>query len=177
MRNPVCPLGSRCTVRNQSNVNTVVSKISSDKAEKAWTWAQMEMPNQSYCHWEVSLLLSLDRWYIKILTMVQNWLHVGLFLVVLVCIGTTSGSRICYVCSWMLNLTWFNQILGLVVIGSWKSPGWKGLQKIICSNFLWKRKPRWDYLAPCPVASWKLPVMGSLAYPCGSCSCDWLFSL
>lgn len=121
-------------------------------------------------------LLPLDKWYTEILTMVQNRLRVDFF-AVLVHIGTSSGSRISYALSWMLNLTWFKQILGLVVLGSWKSPGWKGPWKIIWSNLLWKRKPRWDYLALCPVASSKPSVMESLAYPCGGCTCDWLFLL
>lgn len=43
---------------------------------------------------------------------------------------------------------------------SHNSLGWKGSSKMIWPNLSWKRKPRWHYLAPCPIASWKTPVMG-----------------
>lgn len=33
-----------------------------------------------------------------------------------------------------------------------------------------KREPRWNYLAPCPIASWKCPVLGILPSPSGGCS-------
>lgn len=40
-----------------------------------------------------------------------------------------------------------------------------------------KSKPRWDYLAPCPIASWKSQVMGVLPDPWGGCSQERLFIL
>lgn len=48
---------------------------------------------------------------------------------------------------------------------------------IISSSLLWERKPRWNYTAPSSTASWKLPVMGTLAYTWGGCFSEWLFSL
>lgn len=57
------------------------------------------------------------------------------------------------------------------------SPGRKGPWKIICSNLLWERDTRWDYLAPCPITSYKPLVMGTPPHPWGGCSSEWLISL
>lgn len=190
MTNPVWSLGSKCTVGNHSNVNTVVLQPKYPKS------IVIKLKKHGHEHRANAqpVLLSLRRIFDVTTGWVIDWnfnngtkstacvCFFGLLLWVffvffLIQIGTSSGSKIYYALSWMLNLTWFNQILNLVVTGSWKSSGWKRPWKIIWSNVSQKRKPRWDYLAPCPVASWKPPVMESLAYPCGGCSCDWLVSL
>lgn len=36
------------------------------------------------------------------------------------------------------------------------------------------RGPRWDYLACCPIAPWKPPVLDTLPHPWGACSSGWL---
>lgn len=36
---------------------------------------------------------------------------------------------------------------------------------------------RWDHLPPCPITSWKPPVMEIPPHPWGGCSSHWLFSL
>lgn len=56
-------------------------------------------------------------------------------------------------------------------------PGRKEPWKIIWSNLSWERDTRWDYLAYCPVTSWKPLVMGIPPNPWGGCSCEWLISL
>lgn len=38
-----------------------------------------------------------------------------------------------------------------------------------------KSKPRWDYLAPCPTASWNLLMMATLPCPWGHCYRDWCY--
>lgn len=43
------------------------------------------------------------------------------------------------------------------------------------SNILWENKPRWDYLAPCPIASGKPPETEILPHALGGCSSGWLF--
>lgn len=79
-------------------------------------------------------------------------------------------------CQFLLEL-WFKHVNSC----SWKdtevqreavsenSPGQKGPQKIICSNLLWKRDPRWNCLALCPVTSRK-----TLAIAIGLWNLDWV---
>ena len=43
------------------------------------------------------------------------------------------------------------------------SLGWKWPRKTIWSNLSWEGEPRWDYLAPCPMASWKPPVLWTMS--------------
>lgn len=46
---------------------------------------------------------------------------------------------------------------------SQSTPSWWGPQNITGSHPLWKRKPRWDFLAPCSAVSGELSVMGTLS--------------
>lgn len=52
----------------------------------------------------------------------------------------------------------FKGFVCIRIIESQNSPDWKGPQKTTWSNLWWERKPRWHYLAPHPIASWKPSV-------------------
>lgn len=47
---------------------------------------------------------------------------------------------------------------------SQNSLGWKGHQKPVWYSLSWEREPRWDCLASCSFAAWKLPVVGVLPH-------------
>lgn len=47
----------------------------------------------------------------------------------------------------------------------------------IWSNLSWERKPRWVYPTPCPLSSWKAPLVGSTPHLWGGWSHEWLFSV
>jgi len=38
-----------------------------------------------------------------------------------------------------------------------------------------KRAPKWDYISPCPTASWNLLMMATLPCPWGHCYRDWCY--